>query len=79
MKIRTVEEAVTINRYGKGHRDVMSNIISGSIAVLMAMVFLLFYAIRLQSVVLWIIIVANLVLLVYDFYKGIKEGEDPIY
>jgi len=79
VKIRTVEEAVTINRYGKGHRDVMSNIISGSIAVLMAMVFLLFYAIRLQSVVLWIIIVANLVLLVYDFYKGIKEGEDPIY
>ena len=57
----------------------MSNIISGSIAVLMALVFLLFYAIRLQSVVLWIIIVGNLVLLVYDFYKGIKEGEDPIY
>ena len=57
----------------------MSNIIAGSIAVLMAVVFLLFYAIRLQSVVLWIIIVANLVLLVYDFYKGIKEGEDPIY
>jgi hypothetical protein len=57
----------------------MSNIISGSIAVFMAVVFLLFYAIRLQSVVLWIIIVGNLVLLIYDFYKGIKEGEDPIY
>ena len=53
----------------------MSNLISGSIAVLMALVFLLFYAIRLQSVVLWIIIVANLVLLVYDLYKSIKEGK----
>ena len=57
----------------------MSNIISGSIAVAMAVVFLLFYAIRLQSIVLWLIILGNLVLLVYDFYKGIKEGEDPIY
>ena len=57
----------------------MSNIITGSIAVLMAVTFLLYYAIRLQSIVLWIIIVGNLVLLVYDFYKGIKEGEDPIY
>ena len=56
----------------------MSNLISGSIAVLMSLVFLLFYAVRLQSVALWIIIVANLVLLVYDFYKSIKEGEDHI-
>ena len=56
----------------------MSNLISGLIAVLMAMAFLLFYAIRLQSVVLWIIIVANLGFLVYDFYKSIKEGEDHI-
>jgi hypothetical protein len=56
----------------------MSNIITGSIAVLMALVFFLFYAIRLQSVPLWIIIVGNLGLLVYDFYKSIKEGEDHI-
>ncbi len=56
----------------------MSNLISGLIAVLMALVFFLFYAIRLQSVALWIIIVGNLVLLIYDFYKSIKEGEDHI-
>ena len=56
----------------------MSNLISGSIAVLMALVFLLFYAIRLQSVVLWIIILANIGFLVYDFFKSIKEGEDHI-
>ena len=56
----------------------MSNLITGLIAVSMSVVFLLFYAIRLQSVVLWIIIVANLVFLVYDLYKSIKEGEDHI-
>jgi hypothetical protein len=44
----------------------------------MSVVFLLFYAIRLQSVVLWIIIAANLVLLIYDLFKSIKEGEDHI-
>jgi len=56
----------------------MSNVISGLIAVSIAIVFLLFYAIRLQSVALWIIIVGNLALLVFDFYKSIKEGEDQI-
>ena len=54
----------------------MSNIITGSIAVLMAVIFLIFYAFRLKSPILWIIIVANLGFLVYDFYKSIKEGED---
>ena len=56
----------------------MSNLITGLIAVSMSVVFLLFYAIRLQSVVLWIIIVANLAFLIFDFYKSIKEGEDQI-
>ena len=56
----------------------MSNLITGLIAVSIAVVFLLFYAIRLNSVALWIIILANLVFLVYDFYKSIKEGEDQI-
>ena len=56
----------------------MSNIITGLIAVSIAVVFLLFYAIRLNSVALWVIIVGNLVLLLYDFYKSIKEGEEHI-
>ena len=56
----------------------MSNILSGAIAVLMALVFLLFYAYRLGSVVLWIIIVGNLAFLVYDYIQSIKEGEDHI-
>ena len=56
----------------------MSNLISGLIAVSMALVFFLFYAIRLQSVALWIIIVANLGFLVFDLYKSVTEGEDHI-
>jgi len=56
----------------------MSNLISGAIAVTIALVFLLFYAIRLHSVALWIIIVGNIIFLLYDFYKSIKEGEEHI-
>ena len=56
----------------------MSNIITGLIAVSLAVVFLLFYAVRLNSVALWIIIVGNLVLLAYDFYKSIMEGEEQL-
>ncbi len=56
----------------------MSNIIAGGIAVLMASIFLLYYAIRLKSPVLWIIILVNLCALFYDYYKGVTEGEDHI-
>jgi hypothetical protein len=56
----------------------MSNTITGGIAVLMAVVYLLFYAIRLKTPVLWIIIVVNLSALLYDYYISIKEGEDHI-
>ncbi len=56
----------------------MSNMIAGAIAVLLAMVFLLYYAIRLKSPILWLIIVVNISALLYDYYKSIKEGEDHI-
>ncbi|MEJ2137535.1 MAG: hypothetical protein P8X86_20110 [Desulfofustis sp.] len=56
----------------------MSNAITGGIAVLMALVYLLYYAIRLKSPVLWIIIVINLCALLYDYYNGITQGEDMI-
>ncbi len=56
----------------------MSNIISGIIAVSMALVFLIFYAVRLHSFVLWIIILANVGFLVYDLYTSIRDGEDHI-
>ena len=57
----------------------MSNLITGLIAVLMSVVFLGFYAIRLKSVVLWIIIGANLVCLLYDYVQSIRHGEDNTY
>ena len=56
----------------------ISNLITGTIAVSMAMVFLLHFAIRLHDVTLWIIILANLAALLYDFYKSIIEGEENI-
>ena len=56
----------------------MSNIITGLIAVTLAVVFLLYYAIRLKSPVLWLIIMVNLAALLYDYYMSIREGEDHI-
>lgn len=56
----------------------MSNMIAGAIAVLMALIYLLYYALRLKSPVLWIIIIINLGALLYDYYKSMKEGEDHI-
>ncbi len=56
----------------------MSNMIAGAIAVLLAMIFLLYYAFRLKSPILWLIIVVNISALLYDYYKSIKEGEDHI-
>ncbi len=56
----------------------MSNIITGAIAVLLSSTFLLFYAFRLHSVPLWIIIMGNFACLAFDYYKSIKEGEELI-
>jgi hypothetical protein len=56
----------------------MSNILAGGLAVLMAVTYLLYYAYRIQSVVLWIIIVANLCALLYDYFNGVTKGEDHI-
>lgn len=54
----------------------MSNLITGSIAVLMSIVFLGYYAIRLESIVLWIIIAANLACLLVDFVQSVKKGNN---
>ena len=54
----------------------MSNLICGAIAVSMSLVFLLFYAIRLESVALWLIIVANLGFLLFDYVQTIRKGNN---
>ncbi len=51
----------------------MKNLFSGFIPVLMCLVFMAFYAIRLGSVALWIIIVANLAFLLVDFVQCVKK------
>ena len=52
----------------------MSNVITGVIGVAMGLVFFLYYAIRLKSITLWIIIVGAVIMLVYDFYESIREN-----
>lgn len=56
----------------------MSNIITGAIAVILALVYLLYFAYRLESVALWVIIVCNLAFLLYDYYTSVTQGEDHI-
>lgn len=56
----------------------MSNIISGFIAISMVTVFLVFYAVKLHSVALWIIVVVNLACVVVDYIQSIKKGEENI-
>ncbi|MBU2055722.1 MAG: hypothetical protein KJ936_06950 [Proteobacteria bacterium] len=52
----------------------MSNLISGVIAISMLTVFLLYYAVKLHSVALWIIIVANVAFIIFDFVQSVREG-----
>jgi membrane protein implicated in regulation of membrane protease activity len=55
----------------------MSNIITGAIAVAMGVVFFLYYAYRIKSILLWIIIVGAVIMLVYDFVQSIRENNKP--
>ncbi len=52
----------------------MANIITGAIAAAMAVVFFLYYAIRIKSIPLWIIIVCAIIMLVYDYVQSIREN-----
>ncbi|MDH3238686.1 MAG: hypothetical protein OEM47_09245 [Deltaproteobacteria bacterium] len=55
----------------------MANIFTGVIAVAMGLVFFLYYAIRLKSIPLWIIIVGAVIMLVCDFVQSIRESNTP--
>lgn len=52
----------------------MSNLISGLIAISLCTVFLFFYAVKMNSIPLWIIILANIGFAVADFVQSIREG-----
>ena len=55
----------------------MANIVTGVIGVAMAVVFYLYYAIRINSIALWIIIISAVVMLVYDYHESIKGNNKP--
>lgn len=54
----------------------MGNIIAGLIAVVLISVFLLFYAVTLKTLPLWIIIVGVLALVVLDFVQSVRGKEE---
>lgn len=54
----------------------MGNIIAGLIAVVLISVFLLFYAVTLNTLPLWIIIVGVLALVVLDFVQSVRGKEE---
>ena len=54
----------------------MSNIISGVIAISLLTVFLFYYAVKLHSVALWIIIFANMGLAITDFVQSVREDRN---
>ncbi len=54
----------------------MVNLITGSVAVAMIIIFLGYYAITLQSIPLWIIIAGVLIMVVVDFYQSLRQRDD---
>jgi hypothetical protein len=54
----------------------VSNIITGAIAVLLASLFLLLYAVKLSSVALTVIIVTVIAMMCFDFIQSIRSGGD---
>jgi len=55
----------------------MANIITGAIAVAMGVAYYLYYAIRIKSIPLWIIIGGAVIMLAYDFYESIRGNKTP--
>ncbi|MEE9539823.1 MAG: hypothetical protein V3W10_10865, partial [candidate division NC10 bacterium] len=57
-------------------RGLVGNVIAGLIAVVLISAFLLFYAVTLKTLPLWIIIVGVLALVVLDFVQSVKKGKE---
>ncbi len=53
----------------------MDNIITGLIAIVLLVFFLGFYAYKVISIPLWIIIAGILAMVIYDFYESVKKSE----
>ncbi len=59
----------------------MANLITGAVAIVLIVVFLGKYAVTLNSLPLWIIIVGTLVLVGYDYFSSLRarreRDDDP--
>ncbi len=53
----------------------MSKIISGFVAALLLTVFLGFYAVRLNSVALWVIICSVLAMVIVDLVQSVRSDD----
>ena len=53
----------------------MSNIIPGFIAALLLAIFLGFYAVRLNSLALWVIICSVLAMVIVDYVQSVRSDE----
>jgi uncharacterized membrane protein len=70
-------ELSLIRRREQGRtRGLVGNVIAGLIAVVLISAFLLFYAVTLKTLPLWIIIVGVLALVVLDFVQSVKKGKE---
>lgn len=54
----------------------MTNLITGLVAVAIVIVFLSFYAVKINSIPLWIIIVSILTMVVTDFVQSVRQKKD---
>ena len=54
----------------------MANRITGFVAVALIVIFLGYYAIMLESIPLWIIIVSILAMVAFDFYQSVHQDNN---
>jgi len=55
----------------------MANIITGAIAVAMGLVYFMYYALRIKSMPLLVIIFGAIIMMAYDFYESVKGNNKP--
>jgi len=55
----------------------MVNMVSGIVSIAGLVVFLGYYALRINSLPLWLIIIAVVVMAAYDFYRGVRGSQPP--
>ena len=65
-----------LERTAKKEPQPVSNLIPGFVAALLLTVFLGFYALRLNSMALWVIIVSILTMVIVDYVQSVRSEGD---